>query len=150
MSDELPELNQEKPDNTPIAAETELAPDEVKKKKRRDFWLGFGLWFGLNLAMSLCGWGLQAGITALSSAASSSNVNGLEQFTGLFTGIGALLGFLPLVINIAVMAYFAATNRQQVAFGMLAAFGTVLAIVVCLGVVLTAACFMTLSSTSFQ
>jgi len=113
--------------------------DEAEKK--RDFWIGVGLWFGLNFVMGLCVWGISAAL--LSMTYPSEGIN--EQFANLYPAINCILNLLPWVINIGLIVYFAFT-RSQIALGMVAGFGIALAIAICLGVIFMIACFVALGT----
>lgn len=110
-------------------------------EKKKDFWLGVGLWFGLNIILSLCVWGANAMLlTGISSSGDSSSTA-----YDLYSILSAILGCLPLLINIGLIIYFAFT-RSQIALGMLAGFGIALLITICLGVIFTVWCFYALGN----
>ncbi|MFZ5905628.1 MAG: hypothetical protein ACOYZ8_18975 [Chloroflexota bacterium] len=110
-----------------------LAPDPDAKKKRRDFWLGVGLFFGLNLAL--------AGLGALFFGVLYS----LDIPYDLINVLSLIANLLPYVLNIGLII-FLAFKRPQMALGMLAGFGFSIAIVICLGLLFMAACFIILGS----
>jgi hypothetical protein len=112
---------------------------ETKSEKKKDFWIGVGLWFGLNIVMLLCGWGAMAALSSLTSTMANDT---MWTVISTFTSI---LGFVPFIINIGVMIYFART-RSQIALGMLAGFGISLLLVVCLGVIFMTYCFVAMGS----
>ncbi len=122
---------------TPPPLDPELA------RKQRDFWIGFGLWFGLNILMTLAVWGT---MMALSAVYSSGNQYG-TFISNAANALSLIVGFVPYVVNIGLVIYFA-IKRPQIALGMLVGFGVTFAIVVCLGVIATVACFVLLSSGS--
>jgi hypothetical protein len=95
-----------------------LAPRKFSSDdtSKNDFRFGVALWFILNLVLFFC---------SASQFASSR----------------PSLGYMPLFINIGLFIYFSFT-RRQVAYGMLAGFGSLLVITLCLGVVLMAVCFL--------
>lgn len=105
-------------------------------KKRRDFWIGVGLYFGLNFLM----WACQFGVALLWS---SSNTYTWGQTDWILT----IINLLPWVVNIGLII-FLAFKRPQMALGMLAGFGIALLIVVCLFLITLAVCFVLLSSGS--
>jgi len=111
-------------------------------EKKKDFWLGVGLWFGLNILMTLCSWGISA---LLFSALSSGNY---DTSFDIYSIVSLVLGTLPLLINIGLIVYFAFT-RSQIALVMLAGFGIALLSVVCLCVIFTEACFVILSNSGY-
>jgi len=115
---------------------------ETKAEKKKDFWLGVGLWFGLNILMGLCSWGLNYVIFAVIPFIVTWDVSNLFAFYSQFSWV---IGFLALAINIGLLIYFGAT-RSQIALGMLAGFGIAFLITICLGVIFTAWCFYVLSS----
>ncbi|NUM43199.1 MAG: hypothetical protein HUU38_00720 [Anaerolineales bacterium] len=112
---------------------------ETPGEKRKDFWIGFLGWFVLNIVMGLLGFAVSLVLTPL-----ASNVD-FETSTTIMNSLSLLVSCLPFVINIGLMVYFAFT-RSQIAMGMLAAFGVVLFISICLGIIATAACFVVLGS----
>lgn len=114
---------------------------EVEKKK--DFWIGFWLWWGLNVALTLCGWGIYAIYVGALGTDYSSLTN-----SDLLTSLMCILQLVPWVINIGLILYFAFT-RSQVAYGMMAGFGSALALSICIGVVFTVWCFVALSGSGF-
>lgn len=104
-------------------------------EKRKDFWFGIVLWVGLNvLVFPICSFLVSIG---LSSVTAGLNSNGASNT--LFSIVGVVVGFLPLLINIGLIVYFAFT-RRQVALGMLAAFGAALLLTLCLGTLFAVAC----------
>lgn len=109
------------------------APDPDAKKKRRDFWLGVGLFFGLNLAL----WGLGALFFGV--------LYNLDIPYEVVNTISIVVSFLPYVINIGLIILLA-FKRPQMALGMLAGFGIALLIVVCLFLITLAVCFIALGS----
>ncbi len=110
------------------------------EEKKRDFWRGFWLWWGLNILLAILSTG---GTIMLSGLAyNSSNAS-----SALISILSTLAGLVPLVINIGLLIYFALT-RSQIALGMLVAFGAALALVIVLGIIFTVACFVILGSSS--
>ena len=106
-------------------------------EKAKDFWRGVGLWFGLNILTCLCSWGVNtAQLSMMSADPSNSALRNIDSI--LFI----LLGVLPFIVNIGLIVYFAFT-RSQIALGMLAGFGIVLALVILLGIFLSITCFQT-------
>lgn len=102
-------------------------------EKKRDFWIGVGIFFVLNVVLVLCQWGAAFGIIA----AFSDFVDSGSIFTSILYIVYTLA---PWVINIGLIVYFAFT-RSQIALGMVAGFGIALAIVICLGVIFMVWCF---------
>lgn len=137
MSDELPEPTIEKPDETPIMSNPVPNQGEVKKKNKKDFWLGVGIFFVLNIVMAILRWGLLFAFSGVFFSALDSS----SAFANIYSIGAIILGFSPYVINIGLMIYFSVTNRGQIALGMLAGFGIALAIAICLGVLFMAVCF---------
>ncbi len=105
-------------------------------KKRRDFWLGVGLFFGLNLLL----WLVDIGLLAL-----FSNANLPDSASST---LGMIVTFLPFVLNIGLLI-FLAFKRPQMALGMLAGFGIALLIVICLALLFAAVCFVLYSGSGF-
>ena len=148
MSEELPdpimETPQEKSNEAPIMTEPAFDQAEVKKKNKKEFWYGVGLFFVMNIVMGLCFWGVQ-----FAAFAAVDSIGGMNPtLTNLVSGLSAILGFLPFIINVGVIIYLVVKNRPQVALGMLAGFGVALVIVICLGVILMGACFVALGAYS--
>ncbi len=109
------------------------APDPEVKKKRRDFWLGVGLFYLLNIVL----WGLNALFFGV--------LSNLDIPYNVMDTITLIAGLLPYAINIGLII-FLAFKRPQMALGMLAGFGIAMAIVVCLGLIFMAACFVIIGS----
>ena len=116
---------------------------ETAAEKKRDFWLGVGLFFLLNILLVVCQWGFSAGVYAVSPSMVDSDF----PSSPLFSILSWALLLLPWVINIGLIVFFALT-RSQIALGMVAGFGIALAIVICLGLIFTVWCFATLASSS--
>src|SRR5262245_37394651 len=103
---------------------------ETEAEKQKDFWIGVGLLFGLNLVLFLFGW---AALLLLGS--SSVTFPGSDSPLGdLYTSLACVLQLLPWLINFGLIIYFALT-RSQIALGMVAGFGAALVIVICLGAI---------------
>jgi hypothetical protein len=141
MSDEIPKPTVKKIDETPVMAEPDLDPGD-KKKNKKDFWRGVGLWIALNIVMGLCLWGVQLVVIGAISSMSGAN----STLTNLTTLLSVIMGFTPFVVNIGLMIYFVVKKRQQIALGMLAGFGLALSIAILLGVLFMAACFVLFGS----
>ena len=122
-----------------------LTPKEYTDpaEKKRDFWRGVGLWFGINIAMALCSWGVSAML--LGQMARTSDPN--SPIFNTYSIANTILGLVPWMVNIGLIIYFALT-RSQVALGMVAAFGFVLFLVICLGIIFAIACFVMLGTQS--
>src|SRR5574341_1600681 len=108
-------------------------------EKKKDFWRGVGLWFGLNILLALCSWGVNAALVPVVYPPDGSST----PLANAYPVISLILGALPLLINIGLIIYFALT-RSQIALGMLAGFGSALLITICLGVVFAVWCFVAL------
>ena len=114
-----------------------------EEEKKKDFRLGLIGWYVGNLALCL----LQAGVGALlaswlSSSGSDGNAPGVIE--NLLT---VVLYFLPWVINIGLIIFFALT-RSQIALGMLVGFASAVALVILLGIIFTVACFVMAAGTN--
>ena len=109
-------------------------PEEMHK----DFWLGFWLWWGMNVVLCLVSF-VPYLIPAVSQSASGDG--------SLFSIVAIVLSCLPWLINIGVVVFLALT-RARMALGMLTAFAVALGIVIVLGVVFSVACFVMLGSNS--
>ena len=120
-----------------------LTPKEYTDpaEKKKDFWRGVGLWFGLNILMSLCGWGLTAALTGAMAGTTDPN----SPIFSAYSAISIILAIVPWLVNIGLLIYFALT-RSQIALGMLAGFGFALLLAICLGVIFAVACFVMLGS----
>ena len=114
---------------------------ESEAEKKKDFWRGVGLWFGLNILMALCSWGVNAALFGVMSSPDGSST----PLSNVYPILSLILGTLPLLINIGLIIYFALT-RSQIALGMLAGFGIALLLTIILGVIFTVACFVVLGS----
>jgi hypothetical protein len=105
---------------------------ETTGQKRVDFFLGVAIWAVVNVLMVIGSFG----VGALSSA--PEIVNNSILLT-LVTVSSVFCGVAPLIINVGGIV-FLAFYRRWMAFGMLAAFGALLAIVMCIAIALVAAC----------
>lgn len=112
----------------------EYAGDEDKK---RDFWIGFVGWFLGNVVLCLLQWfGSALLLGMVGSFDQGGDVDG-----ALINALSVVLAALPWVLNLGIIIFFAFT-RSQIALGMLAAFGAAIALVIIVGVVTLAACFV--------
>jgi len=112
---------------------------ETKAEKTKDFFIGVGLFIGLNVVLT----GVIILLSYLASKVTTDlNVDILDTVTAL---IGIVLYCLPLLLNLGVMIYFGLT-RYWIALGMLGTFAALLLLVVIAGVVLTIWCFVALSN----
>jgi hypothetical protein len=107
--------------------------DPVLIQKRRDFWLGVGLFFGLNIVL----WVLSNLLIVV--------LANLNIPYNVVDPLFLIASFFPYVVNIGLII-FLALKRPQMALGMLGGFGIALAIVVCLGLIFMAYCFVILGS----
>ena len=119
---------------------------ETAAEKKKDFRLGIALFFGLNILMGLCSWGVTALLYGSLSTTDFTNPS-TTDLTNLYSTLSCILGALPLVINIGLIIYFALT-RSQIALGMVAGFGIAFLITICLGVIFTAWCFYALGNSN--
>jgi hypothetical protein len=106
-------------------------------EKKRDFWIGFGLFFGLNITLSLCYYGF---IFVAAAAYDYSNFDDLSLINSILDVLGLITQILPLVVNIGLLIYFGRT-RSQVAMGMLTAFSVMLVLSLLAGVATSVFCF---------
>lgn len=136
--------------NTPISSnDSDNKPKWLARKiyetdaeKKRDFWIGVGIFFVLNIALALCQWGLFA-------VSLEFTVPGSDSVSSTLASVLYLVFTLaPWVINIGLIVFFAFT-RSQIALGMVAGFGIALFLVICLGVIFMVWCFATLSLGSY-
>ncbi len=117
---------------------------ETTPEKKKDFWIGVGLFFGLNILMSLCGLGLSVGMTSMMYTPDGTTT----ALADVYPAVSCILGALPLLINIGLIVYFAFT-RTQIALGMVAGFGIAFLLTLCLGLIFTAWCFYALSTSGY-
>jgi hypothetical protein len=110
-------------------------------EKKKDFWRGVGLWFGLNILLGLCNWGASTAMNNMAYTPNGPNT----QLVDILPLVSFMLGFIPLLINIGLIVFFAFT-RSQIALGMLAGFGIALLFSIILGVIFAVACFVILRS----
>lgn len=109
--------------------------------KKKDFWRGVGLFFGLNIVMALCSWGASTALYNMTYTPNGTNT----PLVDVYSAVSFILSVMPLLINIGLIIYFAFT-RSQIALGMLAGFAIAFLIVLILGVILTIWCFVSLGS----
>jgi hypothetical protein len=109
-------------------------------EKKRDFWIGVGLFFGVNILLGICSALLYS---VLFSVIYPSDGTTFTPASDMYTVLSCVLNLLPWVINGGLIIYFALT-RSQIALGMVAGFGAALAIVICLGAIFMAYCFYAL------
>ncbi len=107
-------------------------------EKKRDFWIGVVLFFILNVVLALCQFGLGFGL--IDTWSGSSDI--------LIGIVAVLFWLLPWAVNIGLIVLFALT-RSQIALGMLAGFGIILALAIAAGIIFTIWCFVALSSSGF-
>jgi len=116
---------------------------ETRSEKTVDFLIGFVGWFILNVIF----WGLAVLITSLTTGLfplDYTNPDAINSYTTIQNVLTIVLGCLPLLINIGLIIFFA-FRRKWIAFGMLSAFGGLLIITICLGIIATVACFVMLN-----
>lgn len=114
-------------------------------EKKKDFWIGFALFFGVNILLGIC---LAAANVAVFSSAYPTDGSTAPLPSDIYTVLSCVLSLLPWVINGGLVIYFALT-RSQVALGMVAGFGAALALAICLGVIFTAYCFYVMGNSNF-
>jgi hypothetical protein len=111
----------------------------TQREKWIDFGIGFGAWWIINALF----FGLFLG---LSDSVVAAQRNDLDPNLSAAMGYGmACLSFLPLVLNVAAMIYFAYV-RRWIALGLLGAFAAALFLTVCAAVIFTIYCFVSLSN----
>lgn len=113
----------------------------IPAEKKKDFWRGVGLFFGLNIVMALCSWGASTALYNMTYTPNGTNT----QLVDVYSTVSFILGVIPLLINIGLIVFFAFT-RSQIALGMLAGFGIALLLSIILGVIIAVACFVLLRS----
>lgn len=109
------------------------------EEKKKDFWRGFGLWWGINVVML---------VMFVASAMATSTLYSPADGTisSLDPGFAIVLNLLPWLVNLGLLIFLAQT-RSQMALGALVAFGVAGAIAVILGIFAAVACFFLLFST---
>src|SRR5258706_15357980 len=114
---------------------------ETAAEKKKDFRLGIALFFGLNILLAACSWGIFVlfGYSGVAFNPSTST------YSDIYNVLLCIFSLLPWVLNLGLIIYFAFT-RSQIALGMLAGFAIALLITICLGVIFAAWCFYTLGS----
>ncbi len=105
--------------------------------KKKDFWIGFGLFWGVNILV----WGL----TVLAGIAVTDWSNSGKANDVAVVALGPIIALLPWVINVGVLIWLART-RSQMALGMLIGFAVVLGLTVLLFIVALVACFVALGT----
>lgn len=145
LSNEPIQMNEPAPVSPPPSSGDET-PGWLKRKeytdpaeKKKDFWLGFGLWWGLNIVLTLCQWGLGMVLYSIPSSG--------ETLAMVSSVMSIIFYALPWVINVGLIIYLAFV-RGYMALGMLAGFGSVLALTICLSVIAAVACMVMLGSYS--
>jgi hypothetical protein len=114
----------------------------TRREKVVDFMIGFVGWFILNGLMTLLTTIAPVGLAELSRILQSSDPNQLvESAAGV---VSLILLCLPLLINLALLIYFAFT-RAWIAIGGASAFAAVILLTICAGIVFTVACFVMLN-----
>ena len=99
---------------------------EARSEKRRDFWIGFWGWIGINTALWLGG---------LAAAPLVISLLG----PGGWSTLANIGGWLVLLINVCGLIFLGLT-RKWTAFGALAAIGTLLLITLAFGLWLWVTC----------
>lgn len=92
----------------------------------------------------LVGWGAMIGATVVAGVVMAGG-GALMQFSSAFAVIASIAGLLPLASLIALIVWYANHGKTRSALGVVAAFGSLLAL--CL--LLVAACFGLMSGTNF-
>lgn len=105
---------------------------ETRSEKRRDFWIGFGGWFGINVPLAV----LVVFVGGLAIPWSGT----VSSPTGLPLPAVTILWVLSLLINLAGLIVLAIT-RSWIALGALAAMSAVLLLAFCAGLASLAWCF---------
>ncbi len=110
----------------------------TRNEKTIDFIIGFVGWFVLNgLLAGLIG----AAVFGLSTLPLPSSPPGSSDTAQALLGLVMLaINCLPWLINLGLLIYFGLT-RYWIALGALAAFGVLIALVVCASLVFLAYCF---------
>jgi hypothetical protein len=111
---------------------------ETRSQKQIDFVLGVVILIAVNVLFS-------AGFIALTTASSSvDQIDSPALYTLVNIGI-IMCSIGPLIVNVGGIIVLA-IYRRWMAFGMLATLGALFVVVMCLGVILLAACGASLSN----
>lgn len=111
---------------------------ETRGEKQVDFAIGVVIWIIVNALFA-------AGFVALTTATTSVyQVDNPTLYTVLNIGI-VVCGVGPWIVNLGGIIVLA-IYRRWMAFGMLATIGTLFVVIMCLGVILLAACGASLSN----
>jgi hypothetical protein len=119
---------------------------ETDAEKKKDFWLGVGIFFGLNILLGICSFAATMSLFGIIDPITGADIGPANY--DLYTTLNCILSLLPWILNIGLIIYFAFT-RSQIALGMVAGFGIALAIVICLGTIFLVWCFVSLSGGGF-
>ena len=110
----------------------------TRREKTIDFVIGFVGWFVLNGFLTGIGWAVTVGLGALlSQIQSPDSTTVIEPLLGV---LAVAINCLPWLINIGLLVFFG-LMRHWIALVALAAFGTVLLILLCIAVVFSVWCF---------
>jgi len=104
---------------------------ETRAEKKKDFIIGVGVFFGLNVLLYL--------LAALASSLSQTITADFELF--------ALMGcwyILPFLANVGAIIYFGLT-RSWIALGMLGTFGALMLLSLILSCIASIVCFVLFS-----
>lgn len=105
-----------------------------REEKRKDFWIGVGVFIGLNVLIYVLLLLLTWVLTTLPLSP------GDEE--SILLGLSYLAFPLQILVNIGAIIYFALT-RSWVALGMLGTFGFLILLALVAGVIFSIICFTT-------
>ena len=108
----------------------------TRNEKTIDFIVGFFGWFVMNGLLAMMSWALTVGLSALFPQPFDDS-GATQTLLGV---LAVVISCLPWLINIGLLIYFGLT-RYWIALGALAAFGTVLFILLCIAVAFSVWCF---------
>ena len=114
---------------------------ETEAEKKKDRWIGIGVFFGVNILMILCG-------GAVFYLLFNKQMNPGPAVSNLLGGLGCILNLVPWLVNGVLFIYFAVT-RTQIALGILIGFGIVFGLSILAGVIFTIWCLVSSSGGSY-
>ena len=112
----------------------ELKVYESREEKKKDFWIGVGLFFGLNVLIFLVSNGISWLVGSLIGDLAS------DLAMNITTWFSCLTYPLTILINIAFLIYFFRT-RTWIGFGMLGTFAALLLMTFLLTIIFSIFCF---------
>ncbi len=112
----------------------------TRARKVGDFLIGYFGWFVLNALLQ----GVLFGVSYAVLQGAAANARAYPDLQNLVMWATLICNALLLVLNVALVVYFALT-RYWIALGALAAFATLLVLTICAAIFLSVACFASLA-----